>query len=634
MVFGHDERVAYTSHVRSLRPGRSLAVALPLLLAAGWSMLATGCGDGAGAAPSASCAASAVEALRQCAVGVNAALRSCYLDTGSRCPSGDPRVDDAFAALADDVRSACADDEAVRAAGFGPLFTVETLVERLESGCRAESAALAARSFGGPQGAALAGADGAGRACLGAAHEQATTFLDRATALRGDCITAVREGGACDPAMVESDVASAEGEAAASIAATCPALQDLIAVEPDDYVARAGLQAQCLTATASPDTTPLSVPCGPRAAVPTAPRGEWVQIVLDESVFGTRCGDGSPYAFQVRLAPAGSPVSDVVVGMEGGGVCVFEQDCANRPADLFEALSDPPFDLGPLSSDPSFNPFAEWTAVFLPYCTQDVFVGGGTTSDWPSVTVHRFGSVNVRAALRYVRDLVWRELDAETARGYRPDRMRVLFGGFSAGAFGTLYNYHYVLDDLQWEHTAAYPDAGLALDNGEALGVRGLGAIVISDSPPIGWGARSFLPPYCFDATCGIGPVMLEATAPRLEAVPEQQLLILSNQVDGVQVGTTFFPSTESWINELRASYCETRDLNGVHYYLPAIPESTHVISPRPNLYADHPVDGAILRDWLAGAFSDPSAVTSRVVEGNLVEAFPGVEPFPCPVAP
>lgn len=43
----------------------------------------------------------------------------------------------------------------------------------------------------------------------------------------------------------------------------------------------------------------------------------------------------------------------------------------------------------------------------------------------------------------------------------------MLFGGTSAGGFGTLYNYHYVLDDLQWAHTAAWPDASLALDNGE-----------------------------------------------------------------------------------------------------------------------------------------------------------------------
>jgi hypothetical protein len=384
---------------------------------------------------------------------------------------------------------------------------------------------------------------------------------------------------------------------------------------------------------ALPDTGPFSFDCGPREAIAELPRGEWRQVVLDESIFGTRCGDGSPYAFQVRLAPEGSPVENVVVGMEGGGVCVFEEDCASRPADLFEALSDPPFELGPLSNDPAFSPFADWTKVFLPYCTQDVFIGGGATSNFPSVTVHRFGSIDVRAALQYVRDAIWRVLDAESAEGYRPDRMRVLFGGFSAGGFGTLYNYHYVLDDLQWAHTAAYPDAALALDNGQALGLRGLGGIVISDTAPIGWGALSFLPPYCFSSDCGIGPIVLQATAPRLEAVPEQQFLILSNQVDGTQVGTTFFDNTEDWINALRVAYCETRGLRGVHYYMPAVPESNHVISVRPGFYTGE-VDGAVLRDWLAGAFTDPGAVTDRVVEGTLVQDFPGVEPFACPVAP
>jgi hypothetical protein len=211
--------------------------------------------------------------------------------------------------------------------------------------------------------------------------------------------------------------------------------------------------------------------------------------------------------------------------------------------------------------------------------------------------------------------------------------MRVLFGGFSAGGFGTLYNYHYVLDDLQWLHTAAYPDASLALDNGQALGVRGLGAIAASTTPPLGWGAMSFLPPYCFATDCGVGPVILAATAPRLKEVPEQQFLVLSNQVDDTQVSTTFFDTTADWINALRTAYCQTRDLNGVHYYLPAVPQSNHVISPRPAFYTGS-VDGVVLRDWLADAFTDPGAIRNQVVEGDLVEQFPGVAPFPCPVAP
>jgi hypothetical protein len=34
-------------------------------------------------------------------------------------------------------------------------------------------------------------------------------------------------------------------------------------------------------------------------------------------------------------------------------------------------------------------------------------------------------------------------------QGYRADGVKALFGGFSAGSFGTLYNYHWVLDDLE-----------------------------------------------------------------------------------------------------------------------------------------------------------------------------------------
>ena len=57
-----------------------------------------------------------------------------------------------------------------------------------------------------------------------------------------------------------------------------------------------------------------------------------------------------------------------------------------------------------------------------------------------------------------------------------------------------LYNYHYLLDDLQWIHSAAYPDAGLALDNGEVLGVGNLGVLLLGDNPPFGWSTRNYLP--------------------------------------------------------------------------------------------------------------------------------------------
>ena len=309
---------------------------------------------------------------------------------------------------------------------------------------------------------------------------------------------------------------------------------------------------------------------------------------------------------------------------------MFGDDCAGRPDDLFEALTDVALETDIMSNDPSTNPFASWTKVYLPYCNQDVFIGGGETSVFDSITVHRFGAINVRAAVRYTRDVLWTLLDEEGGDGYRPDQIVAMFGGFSAGAFGTLYNYHWMVDDLQWPRTTAFPDAGLALDNGEPLfSIRGLGNLLIAGTPPLGWGSTDYFPPYCFLGDCAVGPELLEATAPRLKAVPEQQFLILSNQNDSTQVGTTFFKDTPTWINAMRQSYCDTRDLKGVNYYLTTVSESVHVISVRDELYSGS-VDGTVMSDWLAGAISDPDEVQSKVEEGTLVDDIERVDAFPC----
>ncbi|MEO8602292.1 MAG: pectin acetylesterase-family hydrolase [bacterium] len=574
----------------------------------------------------AGCERAAASGLAECISERSAVLASCYQSGGHICASDDQASADVFALLASTVAAACPDAATVHAVGYGDQFTPAGLTTRLQEACSAESAALAVRSFGGPQGASIGAADATGRSCIAAAHQAGVTLLHDALASYNACL----DNGACDAGAVADHIAALQLNAENAIAAECTSLQSLIALDVPSFSDRASAQARCLTAIAHPDTAPLSLDCGPREALPETPRGQYVQVVLDEATYGTRCGDGSPYAFWIRLAPEGSPVDQVVVGMQGGGVCVFEDDCATRPADLFESLSDQPETTGPLSNDAEISPFANWTKVYLPYCTQDVFIGGGATSNFASITVERFGAVDVRGAMRAVRDILWRDLDQTHDGGYTPDHVRTLFGGFSAGGFGTIYNYHWVLDDLQWAHTAAYPDAGLALDNGQPLGVAALGALVVSDTPPFGWGARNFLPPYCFATNCGVGPILLEKTSPRLKAVPEQQMLILSNQVDQTQVDTTYFANIPDWVNALRASYCATHALPGIQYFLPAITESTHVISTRNEIYTGHPVDGVIMRDWLASGFTSPDTITDQIEEGTLVTDIPGVEPFAC----
>ncbi|MEQ9321584.1 MAG: pectin acetylesterase-family hydrolase, partial [Polyangiaceae bacterium] len=429
-----------------------------------------------------------------------------------------------------------------------------------------------------------------------------------------------------------ADRAVLEEAAVTDIEGDCSDLADLIAVDASMFVERAARQVDCLAAAAHPDPGGVSLRCGPSYAQFDAPRGQWTRVDVDGGRWGTLCGDGSPYAFHVRLAPDGQPLDRVVIGLQGGGVCLFADDCEARFASspgLFTADDDEPPFSGIMDDDPANNPFADWTRVFLPYCTQDVFAGGGTEETLGNVTVARYGSVNMRAAVQMVRDVLWREMDAEGGDGFRPDEVVALFGGWSAGGYGTIYNYHWLLDDLLWPRTSAYPDAGLGLDNGSALGVKGLGAVKIP-----AWGMRPNLPPYCFVGDCAAGDVLFDALSPRLLRVPEQQLLAVSNPLDSTQAGDAFFEDDVSFINALRATYCNTKDLPGIQWYLTSTStESVHVVTLRPEHW-EGAVDGVVMKDWFERAVSDPASLQDRAEEADFTAAVPGVMPFPCEVAP
>src|SRR5260221_6741835 len=116
------------------------------------ALLAGACSN-ASSYSTASCGAAAASALTECVTTVNEATRQCYLATGKACADADSGIQKAFATVGTSVMAACRDDAAVQAAGYGPLFTTATLTGRLQGACRDETRALAARSFGGPQGA-------------------------------------------------------------------------------------------------------------------------------------------------------------------------------------------------------------------------------------------------------------------------------------------------------------------------------------------------------------------------------------------------------------------------------------------------------------------------------------------------
>jgi hypothetical protein len=494
--------------------------------------------------------------------------------------------------------------------------------------------------------------------CLEQPHRIVSNAVDAALRGRNECLA----GDTCNAASLELNERALADDAVADVVASCENLSLLIALEPHEYVTRTMAQLDCLTATSHASADPLRLSCGPTVVTrdpppPPGPNG-YMKIVLDSEVYGTRCGGDepqfpadNPYAFHVKLAPAGHPIENVLIYLEGGGACMFEDEgtgighagCYGRylqEPELFEALDNEPHIFGIMSDDPAVSPFANWTKVFVPYCTQDLHMGNGVTSYFDSITVHRYGAINTRTALRYLRDLLWRELDTQGGDGFRPDRIRAAFAGFSAGGWGALYNYHWVLDDLQWPHTAAFPDSALALDNihDEFWSLRNLAQFVLAGPEPSNWGAQANQPPYCFGPNCAIGPDLLMAHAPRLKAVPEQQYMIISNQNDeGGQMASTFFDRNTTfeqgrvnWINEARKAFCETKDLNGINHFFMPFPQDLHSTTMTDYYMSQVTVAGQTMNSWMADAFSNPDGVADRVEEGTLTETYPGVNPFPC----
>ena len=592
---------------------------LTALIAVAAGLVLNACSDSSNDAfspASASCNDNVAQALQVCIDSVNTAQRACFSEEGIGCDGKNADIIDAQGTMQSAVENSCTDGEFMG-------LSVDAAAERLQADCKAQPDSIAWRTFGGPQGAVWPSATPEQRDCLQTAHETASQFFDDSLIAINTCLAEET----CDASAVASTQKAAAVSAAATITAACPALADLIAVEPDTYIAMAEDQIDCSVAVSHGDVAPFEPTCGPSNVDVMPARGEWSMIVLDNSKWGTMCGDGTDYAIHIRLAPDGYPVDNVLVALEGGGVCLFEDDCRSRIASspqLFNAQDARPLGSGIVSDDMD-NPFRNWTKVYLPYCNQDVFMGGGVFETFSDFEVPRYGAVNLRAGMRVTRDIIWNEMDAAGDQGFRPDQLMALFGGFSAGAYGTIYNYHWVLDILQWPHTAAFPDAGGALDNGTAAGVRSLGPIKIP-----AWGVQSYLPSYCFGGDCAVGPDLYRAMSPRLLQVPQQQMLILSNQKDNTQQRDAFFTDEAQWINAMRSAYCDTKNLPGIQWYLTSDSiNSVHVVTIRPEFYYA-PVAGEVMADWLLRAVEDPTSLTDRAEEGNFVIDIPGSLPFPC----
>ncbi len=164
------------------------------------------------------------------------------------------------------------------------------------------------------------------------------------------------------------------------------------------------LLAACSDDEASPATTAIDAATTVEAttaesAAPTteaaAPEVAWETVVAPADCM---CGDGSEFKYFVREADP----TKVLFFMEGGGACFSAETCAPDSESYKKEAGDGPTADGAAGifdfSNPA-NPFADYSVVFVPYCTGDVHIGNTTTDYGDGVVVHHNGYVNGNTAL-------------------------------------------------------------------------------------------------------------------------------------------------------------------------------------------------------------------------------------------
>lgn len=318
------------------------------------------------------------------------------------------------------------------------------------------------------------------------------------------------------------------------------------------------------------------------------PAGEWTRIVTGEE---TTCALGTEYSFFVRPGTS----DNLLIYFQGGGACWNDQTClagySVAPED--QRLYDDQvavdeisvFTEGIFDYDNAENPFADYSAVFVPYCSGDVFTGSKEvefTGPNGPYTVSFNGVNNARAVLHWTY-----ENFAEPGR--------VFVTGSSAGAYGAIYHGADIMTN--------YDEAPVTL-----LGDAGVGVTPRAWEGLATWGLYDNLPEYIPDlanATPEQYSIRLHYST-TARAFPENMLAMYTTWADQVQIGFYFLQgggetpeaAGGNWVGNSRSV------MSGLQASLPNFAGYTawggsHTIVALPEFYT-YQVGTSRVRDWVA----------------------------------
>lgn len=141
------------------------------------------------------------------------------------------------------------------------------------------------------------------------------------------------------------------------------------------------------------------------------------------------CSDGSEFSFWVRDADP----RRVLIYFPAGGAC-FTAELCDPANDIYNTTADnlPPPASGVFDRNDGRNPFADYSVIYVPYCSGDVFLGNTTTTYAAGLTIRHKGFVNGTAALERVVTAYPEATDIVVAGGSAGSVAAPVYGGLVA----------------------------------------------------------------------------------------------------------------------------------------------------------------------------------------------------------
>lgn len=323
--------------------------------------------------------------------------------------------------------------------------------------------------------------------------------------------------------------------------------------------------------------------------------GEWTW----QPVEGTECRNGDQTGVWVRPAADGN-TDKLALFMQGGGACFNTFTCfINIAADGGGA----PGNGGVFDSQNAANPLRDYSFVFFPYCTGDVFMGTKMGDVDGHGTQKFYGRLNLQQTLSRIVPTF-------------PDATEIVFTGQSAGGFGAAANYDFM--------AAGWPDQK---------------PVLIDDSAPIFrdqylspclqqawrdlWGIDAALPADCDDCFNADGGGLANYLSFIQEKYPDRSFGLISSTEDTTI--RSFFGYGENDCANIDSIFPQSMGAgtfaNGLYdlrdtvltepnFGTYIIDSSTHVWTG--NAMYSTTVNGVVLADWM-----------SDLIAGNVTSVAP-----------